>query len=408
MKKFFLWLSIFCVILCGSAGTPEAAIILEDDREEVIVNPDGTSTTVDKCVYRIVNHYGVQKMRELNLHYNSDYGSLQVTHLALVKPDGRRLVLDHAGLSTIATESSQLSSSIFDPAQKILSVSVPGLEAGDILEVTTLEKQTKSRLPGHWSDIAVLQADFPINRYEYIVNMPSALPLAGICVKDEVPGTLTRSTVRKNDRIIYTFTAENVPQAIPEPAMPPMYTCTQRVLVSTVKSWEDISRWYDRLCTPHLEKVNDAMRQKTAELIAGKKNEAEKIMALFQFVSQQIRYTGVTDEESAPGYEPHDVDRTFNQRHGVCRDKAALLTAMLRLAGFKAFPTLFMAGSPKDSEVANIYFNHAIVAVETAAGQYQLMDPTDESTTELFPAYLAGFPICPPVRRAIPCGSPTR
>ena len=42
MKKIFLWLSIFCVILCGSAGTPEAPIILEDDREEVIVNPDGT------------------------------------------------------------------------------------------------------------------------------------------------------------------------------------------------------------------------------------------------------------------------------------------------------------------------------------------------------------------------------
>ena len=171
-----------------------------------------------------------------------------------------------------------------------------------------------------------------------------------------------------------------------------MYSCTQRILVSTVKSWADISRWYDDLCKEHLAKVNEAMKQKTAALIADKKDDTAKVMALFQFVSQQIRYTGITDEDTAPGYEPHDVDQTFDRRHGVCRDKAALLTAMLKLAGFKAYPVLFMAGAPKDKEVANIYFNHAIVAWEKNPGEYQLMDPTFETTTGFLPGYLAGFP----------------
>jgi len=391
MKKILA--ALFGLFISMSViASPDAAMILLDDREEVTVNADGTSTTVDKCVYHILNRKGVRQMRNIQLHFNSSYGSIKVTHLALKKTDGKVVKLDPAKLSAITTESSQMESEIFDPAQKVLNVNVPGLEEGDILEVTTLEEVTKSRLPGQWSDIAVLQADFPIKRYEYTVNMPADKPLAGICVKNEVPGTLKFSQKSAGGRVIYSWVAENVPQILPEAAMPPMHTEIQRVLVSTVGSWEDISKWYDKLCAPRLAKVNGAMKEKTAELTAGKQNDTEKVMALFQFVSQQIRYTGVTDEESAPGYEPHDVSRTFNQKHGVCRDKAALLTAMLRLAGFKAYPALFMANSPKDKEVANIYFNHAIVAWETAPGQYQLMDPTFETTTEFLPGYLAGFP----------------
>ena len=44
-------------------------------------------------------------------------------------------------------------------------------------------------------------------------------------------------------------------------------------------------------------------------------------------------YSEYTLNVTAPGYEPHDVKDTFAQRHGVCRDKAALLAAMLRAAG---------------------------------------------------------------------------
>lgn len=100
---------------------------------------------------------------------------------------------------------------------------------------------------------------------------------------------------------------------------------------------------------------------------------------------------GITAETEAPGYEPHDVSLTFNQRYGVCRDKAALLVSMLELAGLKAYPVLFMAGYPKDDEVPNNYFNHAIVAVEDTPGHYILMDPTYETTAELLPSTMANM-----------------
>jgi hypothetical protein len=105
-------------------------------------------------------------------------------------------------------------------------------------------------------------------------------------------------------------------------------------------------------------------------------------------VSQEIRYMGITVETEAPGYEPHDVALTFASRHGVCRDKAFLLTVMLRLAGFQAFPVLIHNGPLKDQEVPQPFFNHAITAVLREDGSYQLMDSTDENTKQLLPAYL--------------------
>ena len=67
--------------------------------------------------------------------------------------------------------------------------------------------------------------------------------------------------------------------------------------------------------TPLLKKVEELPLEKIEQ----------KKLPLFQFVSQDIRYMGITTEEEAPGYEPHDVAITFENRYGVCRDKAALL-----------------------------------------------------------------------------------
>ena len=97
---------------------------------------------------------------------------------------------------------------------------------------------------------------------------------------------------------------------------------------------------------------------------------------------------GITLEKDAPGYEPHDITLTFNNRHGVCRDKAGLLVAMLRMADIDAYPVLIDTGPLKDAEYPLPYFNHAITAVRRKSGEYIFMDSTNETTKELFPAYL--------------------
>jgi transglutaminase-like putative cysteine protease len=78
---------------------------------------------------------------------------------------------------------------------------------------------------------------------------------------------------------------------------------------------------------------------------------------------------------------------TFGKKYGVCRDKAALLVAMLRTAGLNAYPVLVNVGSKKDEEVPDAFFNHAIVGLELQKGQYLLLDPTDEHARDFQPWY---------------------
>ncbi len=368
---------------------PEADNVLLFEKERYTYNKEGTYRVTDELYVKILTEKGRAGLRQLTFHFNLHYNKFKVEELSVIKPGGRIVPVDIAANSRIVIDSSQMASNIYDPAQKCLVLSIPRIEVGDILYLRTADEHFKARIPGFWSCYTLLQSTWPIVEASVEIDAPVTLPLRSTALKDEVKNTVKFSRKQINDRVVYKWHALNVPQVIREPGMPEIHTCVQRLLVSTARSWEEVSRWYWNLCLPHLKAVTPAMEKQVKQLVKGKKSDLEKIKALFQFVSQQIRYMGITPEKEAPGYEPHDVKLTFEQRYGVCRDKAALLAAMLQTAGFKAYPVLFMAGDPKDPEIPNGYFNHAVTAVELQKGSYILMDPTYESTSELFPAFQA-------------------
>lgn len=361
------------------------------DEQHVVYQADGTAVTTDDYFVKVLTEAGRRAMGTQSFYFNTTYEEFKLELCDVLKPDGKTVRLDVAKNSKIAVSPGQMGSNIYDPANKIMTVTIPELEVGDIIRLRAVEKEIKPRVAGVWCGLYLLQSDSPVLEYRITIDGPADRPLKSIAVKDPVGGSVKFSEEKKDGRILYSWVATDVPQVIPEPDMPELYTCVQRLAVSTAANWNEISQWYYALCRPRLDAVTPEIKAKVGELTKNAKTPEQKVMALFQFVSQQIRYMGITAEAEAPGYEPHDVSMTFNQRYGVCRDKAALLVSMLELAGFKAYPVLFMAGPPKDDEVPNNYFNHAVVAVELAPGKYQLMDPTYETTTELFPSSMGNM-----------------
>ncbi len=370
---------------------PDADTVLVYDRENAVYQADGTAVESDELYQKVLTESGKRDLRELSFQFNATYSKLSVKLLEIIRKDGRIDPVDVAQNSKLSIDSSQMSANIYDPADKVLTVTLPDLEIGDMIHVISVREVIKPRMPNEWSNIYVLQGQLPVLYYEVAISAPKALPLAATVIKDPVKDTVTFTQSEADGRVEYLWVAKNVPQIIPEPEMPPIYMCCQRLLVSTIPDWQKISKWYYQLCRPHLDKVTLEMRAKVAELTQNCATPQDKIMKLFQFVSQQIRYMGITAESESPGYEPHDVSLTFNNRYGVCRDKAALLVAMLELANIKAYPVIFNSGYPKDEEAANMYFNHAIVGAEVTPGEYMLMDPTYETTRELFPASLSNM-----------------
>jgi transglutaminase-like putative cysteine protease len=367
---------------------PDADDVLINDVVHIEYQPDGTSERWDDTAIKILTEKGKRDHQSLTLKFNTSYASNQFTRVQVIKPDGSSSEVDIAAQSKVMVDPAQMKANIYNPNSKVLQVSVPDLKVGDLLRYCSHETRYKTVVPDTWSDYQVFEHTSPFERMTYRVVAPPERPLRNIALKAEIPGTVSHYQTEKDGKIVYTWEVRNVPRMFDEPNMPTRYTVVQRLLVSTMESWEELSQWYWELCRPRLEATTPEMKAKAEELVKGRTNTLDRIEAIFNFVSQNIRYMGITTEDEAPGYEPHDVCTTFENRYGVCRDKAALLTSMLRLADIEAFPVIIMVGPKKDEEVPQPFFNHAVTAALDDNGEYILMDATDENTKDIFPAYL--------------------
>lgn len=369
------------------ARFPNADDVLIDDAILSVYQADGTAITTDETCLKVLTEKGRRDNQLLSRQFTLPFSTAAFTLVEVVKPDGRAVPVDLAAQSRVMVDPGQMGSNIYNPDSKVLQVTIPELAIGDLVHYVAREDVVKPRVPNTFSEYQVFEYTSPILHYSYEANGPKALPLQSIALKAEVPGTARHTQREEGDRVIHRWEVSDVPRMYDEPRMPALYTVVQRLLVSTIPDWQYLSRWYWALCEPHM-KTSEAMKAKVDELVKGLDDREARLRAVFRFVSQEVRYMGITVEKEAPGYEPHDVTLTFENRHGVCRDKAVLLVAMLRLAGLKAYPVLIHNGPKKDAEVPQPFFNHAIAAAEDPDGSYALMDPTDENTKDLFPAYL--------------------
>lgn len=380
-------------IASAAAVTPErypnADTVVLDWVQRIEVNAEGGSVRKTSTRTKALTEKGRRDLLTYSTSFNTDYGYAKVLALRIIKPDGTVVALDPAKQSAIQQDPSSGSMNIYDPAEKMLVASIPGVQTGDIVEIESEEGEPKARMKGGFSDITTLEDDSPFLHRSYTVVTPKSLPLAKVLIKDGDDTGIRFAKTEKADSIEYAWEIGETPQLIDEPDMPASYLCVRRLLVSTIPDWETVSRWYYNISEPHF-KVTDEIKAKADEIVKGIDGREERLRAIYTFVSQQIRYMGITTETDAPGYEPHDVSLTFSKRYGVCRDKAALLAVMLRAGGFDAYPVLIMSGGGHlDTEVAMPYFNHAITAIREADGTVRLMDSTDENTKDIFPAYLA-------------------
>lgn len=367
---------------------PNADSIILADTTIVKYNEDGTYTEENEYFVKANTQVGVQDVRTQTFWYDSSYSTFSVDVVELIKPTGV-IALNADKVTSENIDSSQMDSNIYDPNNKLVQVLIPDFEVGDIAHIKMTRTTSKTRVPNFFGDIFVLETSSPILKYRYLISGPETLPLQSIVTRNTIT-EVDFNEERADGRINYCWEVSDVPQAFPEPDMPAMYSCVGRCIVSTAKNWEEISKWYWELCEEPLNAITPAMEEEVKTLVAGTEEKSpERLLKVFTYVSQKIRYMGVTTETVAPGYEPHPVSMTFENKHGVCRDKAALLVTMLRLAGFNSYPVLIMQGEKLDNEVPITFFNHAVVAVQfDGSDEYVLMDPTNESTAEIFPEYL--------------------
>ena len=376
---------------------PDADAVVLDDCARVEYAANGGYVVEKDRKILALTEKGRRFLRSVTVGMSKRYGDAEILKVEIIGTNGAVRVVDFRQTLKESTDNSSVASNIYDPLDRKISCSVPGIQVGEIRRVVIRERMIKPIMRDVFAYEKMFESTLPILRSSLEIVQPEDRPVVNVKIRHPVEGAAVKHDSRKlpDGRTVHSWIAENIPQAFLEPDMPEFDSVAQKLLVSTIDKWEDVSRWYWALCLPRLEARNAAMTNKVCELVDGLPDETDKIRSIFKFVSQEIRYMGLTLEDESPGYAPHDVKLTFDNRYGVCRDKAALLVAMLRIAGIKAFPVLINVGSKMDEDVPIPYFNHAIVAVQKTEGEscreYILMDPTNENTKDLLPAYLMNW-----------------
>ena len=404
MRKFFLFIfiffpvaSIFSQPLSDTAAISKlSAAKAKDYPESNVLNISNEWVHMDTlCHYvrtyekfsKVLREGGKNQVADNYFSYDSNYDTLWIDKLELIKSDGKVLKLNPDSIFRRSSSSAIESySNIYTETGWMLSGTVPGVETGDILHIVTKDSVFKSRMDKNFFDrVDVEGFSSYLNKYYELITPKSVkINLVEINKKENLAKISIKDT---GDYKIYTIDVGYIKPIIYEPGMDDIDFFAYYIMFTTVNRWQDISKWYYGLVEKHL-KVNDSIKNKVKELIAGAKTDSEKVAKIFYWVAQKIRYLGVDKEKDRPGYEPHDVTYTFATRGGVCRDKSALLVAMLREAGIKSDPILISVGYQLNKAAPVMWFNHAVaVAYGKDGNPWFYLDPTNETTKDFFPQY---------------------
>ncbi len=361
--------------LSASASDPqqEAGAIVVQDTERTKVFKDFTYTTVEHERVTILNKRGVNAYCEVVLPYSTEYQRIEILDAKTLTPDGKILKPGKKGINDV-TPPFIFSAPIYSDV-KYRTITMPGCTPGATIDYTVRIRTIKPYMKGNFFDSDYLQTSDPISQSTYEVSFPRDVKFAYRQYNFISPPSI----IERGDRVMYTWKLRGIKQIIPEQNMPPMSEVLNRVRISTVGSWDGLARWYWGLSGKQYGS-SKAMDRKITKLTKGLTTTDEKIRAIYDYVSMNIRYVGL--EFGIEGYKPHKAQDVFKNKYGDCKDHATLLIAMLRHIGVTAYPVLVDTAevSKMDPSLPSPgQFDHEIVAIPQGKG-FWFLDSTSDVT----------------------------
>jgi hypothetical protein len=191
----------------------------------------------------------------------------------------------------------------------------------------------------------------------------------------------------------------------PEYDMPPREGVAGQMIVSLIppggsqskgfENWMDMGRWENGLAQGRRD-ASQEIKQKVAELTGSNPTQLGKMRALAQFAQRDVRYVAI--QLGIGGWQPHPASDIFVHRYGDCKDKATILSTMLKEIGVTSYYVSVNTerGTVTPATPATRWFNHEILAIKLPdgledtslvavlehpkLGRLLIFDPTDDMT----------------------------
>lgn len=191
-----------------------------------------------------------------------------------------------------------------------------------------------------------------------------------------VPGVEHALPEERASPNLVEWSLTDVPRFEAESNVPGRHWHWPMLEVSGWQSWAEVAGFLTELWHEALNSDAEAIAAEVETLLSDL-SLAPAVLEAIRFVQEDVRYLAV-DFGHGAGMLPNAAGTVLRRRFGDCKDKAVLLTAMLRALGLEARPVL-VAAQWREAVMRLLpsahAFDHAIVVFEYE-GQRHFVDPT--------------------------------
>lgn len=373
-----------------SAPDPYSAEPFVLERVDVVyaMNADGTGYMQKTVVAKIQSEAALQQLGIIGMGFAGNSQHVEFHYVRSRRPDGS---VTETPLSGVMEQPLQATvQAPFYSDLKIAQVPVTNLQVGDTLEWEGRVVLTKPEAPNQfWSAESFVTEDSVVREESVELRVPAT---KNVTVWTNPALGIKATESKDGDWKVYHWQTQQLKPTVGPEAEAAKEAKKKHVLTAeeeldeeqgklpsmawtTFPSWAAVGEWYRGLelsrATP-----DDEIKAKVAELTAGKTTEEDKVRAIYNYVSTQVRYIGVAF--GVGRYQPHQAVDVLHNQYGDCKDKATLLTAMLAAAGVPSDAALIGAGVRFNEAVPSpAAFNHLITHLKLK-GQDVWLDSTEE------------------------------
>jgi lipoprotein NlpI len=336
------------------------------------VRVEGRSMAEYTRVTRVVNQTaGLPVASQIELEFDPSYQTLTLHHLEVVRQGSRSNRLDTQRIELLQREKG-LEQSLYD-GRATLSVVLNDIRVGDEIDFAYTVSGSNPVFAGQFVHHTWLSSHRgPVATYQVRLLAPLDRN-----IQTRVGPTDTVSQSKTLGNFKETIWRRNaVPVQRPEAGAPAAIWQAELISFSEFADWAAVAQWGHQLFSAQSAAPSARVAAKVAEIKAGFATPAAQVREALRFTQQEVRYFGV--EIGTSTHQPTAPETVLERRFGDCKDKVALLGALLQGLGVVSTPVLVSTrhrGDVPTLLASPLAFDHVIARVQLEGRSY-LLDPT--------------------------------
>ena len=314
-------------------------------------------------VRKVLSPTAVQNASEVSIDFDPSFQRLVLHEVVLVRGGARVDQLDLANVRVIEKER-DADQDIYDGSLTAL-LFLNDVRPGDVIDYSYSLEGSNPLLGAKYADEFDFSSQFPVRVMRHRVIAPASRTFYWRASLGAKP-----VSERRGGEQILTWQRQNIVAEDVEDDTPEWYDPWETLQVTEYATWHDVTLWADDLFQADAAS-RAAVRELAGRIRREHRAHDEQLAAAIRFVQDDIRYLGI--EMGRNSHEPHQPAATLALRYGDCKDKAFLLSLLLRELGAEAYPALVNTKLRRRLDVflpSPFLFDHVITQVVDGGKTY--------------------------------------